>query len=770
MITPMLQLLEARMSVFVVLLCWWIQPRSGGAFLMNPSSLRTPLIAGSPKSTSDLKAMLSNSTLLSPPTLPSFPFSQQDQMMPWPTSNPLLPVLPESTGTERIEKAFARTKQQGSAAFVSYVTAGYPNADATPSILLAMERGGATLIELGMPYSDPQADGPTNQRANEIALERGTTRLEHCLDMLRTARANGLTVPVVLMGYVNPFLQYGSMEKLCKDTRDAGGDGFLIVDLPPASQQGAELHKACRKHGLSNIPLVTPDTSEDRIDFLAKNVASTFLYCVSVNGVTGARDELPDDLESFMERVRAKTDLPLAVGFGISTPQMVHKVSNIADAVVVGSAIVKSIVDDATTTSEDAVEEQVAYLASGTKQGPRPKNQARGLSQVPASDELLGSVEQGDGNFGSYGGQFVPECLAGPLQELKMAYQHLKDDPSFQAELDEYRRDFIGGPTPLQKAERLTELCGGATIWLKREDLCQTGSCAVNNVVGQALLAKRSNKRRIIADTASGQNGVAVATVCAKLGLDCTIYMGETDIQRDPSNTVEQMRALGATVVPVEHGEGKLKDAINEGMRDFVATIQDSYYMVGSVVGPDPFPAMVRDFQSVIGQEIRQQALTNMGKLPDAIVACVGRGSNAIGAFSAFLTDEEVALFGVEGHHCASLSKGSHGVFHGAKSYILQDEQSGQMEKTHSIAAGLDYPVVGPEHAYLKDTARATYVSLADEEALEGFRALYEQEGILSALEPSHAIFYAMQVAREMGTGKDIVINISGRGHERPGA
>jgi tryptophan synthase len=632
---------------------------------------------------------------------------------------------------------------------------------------MAMQEGGASVIELGIPYTDPQADGATIQHTNQVAIKGGTSKINQCLDMVREARKMGLTVPVVLMGYYNPFLQYG-IDKLCQETKEAGADGFIVVDLPP--EEGISLNAACLENGLSNVPLVAPTSSEKRIAALT-NMASTFLYCVSVTGVTGARESLPADLEDFVQRVRAKTDLPLAVGFGISNPEMVQGVANIADGVVVGSAILKAmdkLGDDATTEQRaGAIRDTVIYLKAGTKQAATAKNQATKLGQIPAA----WGEEAKSSRFGKFGGQYIPETLSVAFEEIEKFYNEIKDDPDFIAELDEYRRDFVGGPTPLHKADRLTALAGGATIWLKREDLAHTGAHKINNAIGQALLAKRIGKPRIIAETGAGQHGVATATVCAKLGLDCTVYMGAVDCERQKLN-VFRMNTLGAKVVPVYDGQKTLKDAINEAMRDWVTNVRDTHYLIGSAVGPHPFPTIVRDFQSVMGREIRAQMLEKTGKLPDAVVACVGGGSNAIGAFYPFIEDKEVALYGVEaaGHgievdeeHCATLTKGTPGVLQGALTYVIQ-EKSGQTLNTHSISAGLDYPGVGPEHAFLKDIGRATYDAVTDEQALEGFKMMCEYEGIIPALETSHAIYYAFHLAKKLGPGKDLVINMSGRG------
>jgi tryptophan synthase beta chain len=374
------------------------------------------------------------------------------------------------------------------------------------------------------------------------------------------------------------------------------------------------------------------------------------------------------------------------------------------------------------------------------------------------------------GYFGSYGGRFVPETLMPTLDELSAAYSKAKADTDFWAEFDRLSRDYSGRPTPLYLAEGLSRHCGGARIYLKREDLAHTGAHKINNALGQGLLARRMGKRRIIAETGAGQHGVAAAAVCAMLGLECIVYMGEEDVRRQSLN-VFRMKLMGAEVRPVSSGSRTLKDAINEAIRDWVTNPSDSYYLLGSVVGPYPYPAMVRDFQTVIGKETREQIQDKEGRLPDYIIACVGGGSNAIGIFYPFLNDVDVKLIGVEaagrgvetGQHAATLVVGKTGVLHGAKSYVMQDA-SGQIMETHSISAGLDYPGVGPEHSYLKDSGRASYVAVSDGEALEGFKLLCRTEGITPALEPAHAIFYAAGLAASLDNEQIVVVNLSGRG------
>jgi tryptophan synthase beta chain len=374
------------------------------------------------------------------------------------------------------------------------------------------------------------------------------------------------------------------------------------------------------------------------------------------------------------------------------------------------------------------------------------------------------------GHFGRYGGMFVPETLMHPLAELRAAYERYLKDEDFLAELDADLRDYVGRPSPLYHAERWSRQLGGAQVFLKREDLNHTGAHKVNNTVGQALLARRMSKSRIIAETGAGQHGVATATVAARLGLACVVYMGEVDMARQEAN-VYRMRLLGADVAPVKSGSRTLKDALNEAMRDWVTNVDDTFYIIGTVAGPHPYPAMVRDFQTVIGREARAQMLERTGRLPDALVACVGGGSNAIGLFHPFLDDSGVAIYGVEaagyglasGNHAAPLCAGTPGVLHGNRTYLMEDKD-GQIIETHSISAGLDYPGVGPEHAWLKDSGRACYEAITDEEALAAFHALTRVEGIIPALESCHALAYASLLAPTMRKEQTILVNLSGRG------
>ena len=374
------------------------------------------------------------------------------------------------------------------------------------------------------------------------------------------------------------------------------------------------------------------------------------------------------------------------------------------------------------------------------------------------------------GHFGPYGGVFVAETLMHALDELKREYLRARDDDSFQAEFQYELKHYVGRPSPVYHARRLSEHVGGAQIWLKREDLNHTGAHKINNTVGQALMARRMGKKRVIAETGAGQHGVATATVAARYGMQCVVYMGSEDVKRQAMN-VYRMKLLGATVVRVESGSKTLKDALNEAMRDWVTNVESTFYIIGTVAGPHPYPVMVRDFNSVVGRELRTQMPEAIGRQPDAILACVGGGSNAMGVFYPYIQDAAVRLIGVEaagegiatGHHAASLCAGRPGVLHGNRTYLLQDED-GQIMETHSISAGLDYPGVGPEHAWLKDSGRAEYVCATDEEALHAFHSLCRMEGIMPALESSHALAHAMKIAPGMGKDKVLLVNLSGRG------
>lgn len=389
---------------------------------------------------------------------------------------------------------------------------------------------------------------------------------------------------------------------------------------------------------------------------------------------------------------------------------------------------------------------------------------------METTEKIIGSLPDDKGHFGPYGGLFVSETLMAPLEELRQAYHHFMNDPEFLEELDQDLAHYVGRPSPIYHAKRWSEKLGGAQIYLKREDLNHTGAHKVNNTVGQALLARHMGKARIIAETGAGQHGVASATVAARLGLECVVYMGAVDIARQEAN-VYRMRLLGAEVRAVKSGSRTLKDALNEAMRDWVTNVDNTFYIIGTVAGPHPYPAMVRDFQAVIGREARPQMERQAGRQPDALVACVGGGSNAIGLFYPYLDDKEIAIYGVEaagngletGQHAAPLCAGQPGVLHGNRTYLMEDKD-GQIIETHSISAGLDYPGVGPEHAWLKDSGRANYVAVTDDQALAAFHDLTRIEGIIPALESSHALAYAAKLATTMSPDQIILVNLSGRG------
>ncbi|EPB86263.1 tryptophan synthase [Mucor circinelloides 1006PhL] len=674
-----------------------------------------------------------------------------------------------------LRNAFKTAKEQNRPAFVTFLTAGYPSPAETVESLLALERGGADVIELGVPFTDPIADGPTIQYASTIALKHQTD-IKMCLQMVRDARAQGLKVPVVFMGYYNPILAYGE-DEMVRDCQEAGVNGFILVDLPP--EESHTFRGICYKYGLSYIPLIAPSTTEARIKLLA-TLADSFIYVVSRMGVTGAKDTVSSELPAIIARVKKYTQAPLAVGFGVSTREHFVEVGTHSEGVVIGSRII--------TVIKEAMEQNQKVAAVIERYAAEVTGRTEPVQTIAGTDAPLADIEvndaagrgpfspddiknfyQMDPRFGTFGGAYVPEALVDCLTQLETCFKDAMADPSFREEFESYY-DYISRPSQLQFANRLTEEAGGAKIWLKREDLNHTGSHKINNAVGQILLAKRLGKKRIIAETGAGQHGVATATVCAKFGLECIVYMGEEDCRRQALN-VFRMQMLGATVVPVQTGSRTLKDAINEAMRDWVANVSTTHYLVGSAIGPHPFPQIVREFQSVIGKETKRQMQEKAGKLPDAVVACVGGGSNAIGMFHPFVNDETVRIVGVEAggdgvdteKHSATLTKGTPGVLHGTRTYLLQDPK-GQIIETHSVSAGLDYPGVGPEHAYLKDCGRAEYRVADDAQCLLGFKKLTQLEGIIPALESAHAVHAALQLASELPKDKDIVICLSGRG------
>ena len=569
---------------------------------------------------------------------------------------------------------------------------------------------------------------------------------------------------------------------------------------------------------LSYIPLIAPATSEARMKLLCK-IADSFIYVVSRMGVTGATGRLSSGLPDLLDRVHAySNNIPAAVGFGVSTREHFLEVGSIAEGVVIGSQIVTTLANAPAGQGAQKVEDYCSEI-TGRKVGRRdvtngvqkatendkPKqngdnlinghNQENGHGQTDSPvrvDEVIKPGQNGSGpglatqlevlnmeggdtaaipsRFGEFGGQYVPESLMDCLAELEAGFNAARDDPKFWEEYRSYY-PYMGRPGQLHRAERLTAHAGGASIWLKREDLNHTGSHKINNALGQILLARRLGKTQIIAETGAGQHGVATATVCAKFGMKCTIYMGAEDVRRQALN-VFRIKLLGARVVAVEAGAMTLRDAVNEAMRAWVVDLSTTHYIIGSAIGPHPFPTIVRTFQSVIGDETKSQMRELRGKLPDAVVACVGGGSNAAGMFAPFVDDSSVKLLGVEAggdglnteRHSATLTGGSKGVLHGVRTYVLQNKH-GQISETHSVSAGLDYPGVGPELSSWKDNDRARFIAATDAQAFEGFRLLSQLEGIIPALETAHAIWGAVELAKEMKDPKqDVVICLSGRG------
>ncbi|KAI5300743.1 tryptophan synthetase [Ascosphaera atra] len=682
---------------------------------------------------------------------------------------------------EKITQTFAKCKQEGRSALVTYVVAGFPTPVETPDIMLAMEAGGSDVIELGMPFTDPIADGPTIQYANTVAL-KNNVNIPDVLDMVRAARSRGLKVPVLLMGYYNPLLQYGE-EKMLKDSKEAGANGYIICDLPP--EEAVRFRNHCKSYGLSYVPLVAPSTTDSRLKLLCK-IADSFIYVVSRMGVTGATGSLASGIDDLLSRVHKYSgNTPAALGFGVSTREHYLQVSKMSEGVVIGSQIITVLRNAAAGEGAKAVGEYCHSVTQRTVTHevgqPHTREVQMGEATAKAFDpenvQVDAVIRDEDvqeshiipPRFGEFGGQYVPESLMDCLVQLEKEFNDACNDPKFWEEFRSHYT-YMSRPSTLHLADRLTEHVGGANIYLKREDLNHTGSHKINNAVGQVLLAKRLGKTRIIAETGAGQHGVATATVCAKFGMQCVVYMGAEDVRRQALN-VFRMKLLGASVVAVEAGSRTLRDAVNEALRAWVVDLDSTHYIIGSAIGPHPFPTIVRTFQSVIGQETKQQMQSLTGRLPDAVVACVGGGSNAVGMFHPFSTDASVQLVGVEAggdgldtaRHSATLTGGTKGVLHGVRTYILQDKH-GQVAETHSISAGLDYPGVGPELSSWKDTNRATFLAATDAQALEGFRLLTQLEGIIPALESSHAVWGAVELAKKLGKGKNIVLNLSGRG------
>lgn len=555
------------------------------------------------------------------------------------------------------------------------------------------------------------------------------------------------------------------------------------------------------ENSLSYIPLVAPATSEARLRLLC-NIADSFIYVVSRMGVTGATGSLNPDIPALLRRVhRYSGNIPAALGFGVSTREHFLQIQEVAEGVVIGSQIISTIGDAppgeaaklaqqylssvtgrrltrdsfGTLTDEINVLQAVRRALPDTESAPThavaeaDTPEGLGLADQPEALNITNDSSAQPSRFGEFGGQYVPESLMDCLAELEKGFDVARNDPKFWEEFRSYY-PYMGRPSSLHMAQRLTDHVGGASIWLKREDLNHTGSHKINNALGQILIARRLGKTKIIAETGAGQHGVATATVCAKFGMQCTVYMGAEDVRRQALN-VFRIKLLGASVVAVDAGSRTLRDAVNEALRAWVVELDTTHYIIGSAIGPHPFPTIVRTFQSVIGEETKQQMKEAIGKLPDAVVACVGGGSNAVGMFYTFSNDPSVKLVGVEAggdgidtaRHSATLSGGSKGVLHGVRTYVLQNEH-GQISETHSISAGLDYPGVGPELSAWKDAGRAIFIAADDSQALAGFRALAQHEGIIPALESSHAVWGCMELAKTMNKDENIVLNLSGRG------
>lgn len=666
-----------------------------------------------------------------------------------------------------LKETFARCKKEGRNALVNFITAGFPTVEDTIPIMKGMQEGGVDVIELGVPFSDPIADGPTIQVANNVALENGIT-VPKCLELVAEARKEGITVPIILMGYYNPILKYGE-QKMIEDSAKAGANGFIVVDLPP--EEAVKFRHACTSYGLSYIPLVAPATSDERLKVLGE-IADSFIYVVSRMGTTGATQSVSKGIAELCGRVRKFSgDTPLAVGFGVSTREHFLTVGESADGVVIGSKIITLIGNSKPGERGKVAFDFVRSIVGDDFHANIPNTYKASVpSTIAKENPIFEEAHKYNPRFGDFGGQYVPEALHTCLCELERGFEDSVADPNFW---EEFRAlyPYIGRPSSLHKADRLTEYAGGAQIWLKREDLNHTGSHKINNALAQVLIARRLGKKKIIAETGAGQHGVATATACAKFGMECTVFMGAEDVRRQALN-VFRMRILGAKVVAVTNGTQTLRDATSEAFRYWVSNLETTHYVVGSAIGPHPYPTLVRTFQSVIGQETKEQfKKLNNGRLPDAVVACVGGGSNSTGMFSPFENDKEVQMLGVEAggdgldteRHSATLTAGIPGVFHGVKTFVLQDFD-GQIHDTHSVSAGLDYPGVGPELAYWKSTGRAKFIAATDAQALQGFKLLSQLEGIIPALESSHAIYGAVELAKTMSKDKHIVINVSGRG------
>ncbi|KAE8418382.1 tryptophan synthase beta subunit-like PLP-dependent enzyme [Aspergillus pseudocaelatus] len=617
---------------------------------------------------------------------------------------------------EGIKKTFAQCKEENRPTFVTFVTAGFPTVEEAVDIILGLEAGGADIIELGVLFTDPFADGPTIQTANTQALANNVT-IESTLGMVKEARQRGLRAPVLLMGYYNPLLSYGE-EQLMNGCRATGVNGFIVVDLPP--REAMKFRNLCAKGGLS-YPLPKTDSN-----FSAK-LRTLLSTVVSRMGVTGATSTLNADLPQLLKRIKQYSgNIPIAVGFGVSTRDHFLSVASIADGVVIGSRIITTLAEAAPGGRAKAAEEYCVGICG--RSNSLECRTTRGVGIIEVSNEAqesntpvhVNGTNHSKGNqsglldeqeainsegenpklfpaaFGEFGGSYSPESLMSCLSELEAGFEKFRNDPEFWAEFRSYY-PYLGRPGHLHVAGRLTEQVGGATIWLKREDLNHTGSHKINNALGQVLLARHLGKTEIITQTGAGMHGVATATVCAKFNVKCTVFMGAEDIRRQALN-VSTIKILGADVIPVEAGSKTLRDAVDESFRVFITKVDTAYLILGSAIGPHPFPTIARTFQTVIGDETKTQMLEQRNKLPDAVIACIGGGSNCLGMFYPFINDPSVKLLGVEAgsdgletkRHAATLTGGTKGVLHGSRTYVLQD-QHGQIQDTHSISADLGY-------------------------------------------------------------------------------
>ncbi|KAJ5598150.1 hypothetical protein N7537_008234 [Penicillium hordei] len=669
---------------------------------------------------------------------------------------------------EVIKEVFAKCKAKNRVALITYVTAGYPTVSETPDIMTSMQAGGADIIELGIPFADhPMTESPTIQQANSKTLENGV-QLSHILQMVKSARKQGLAVPVLLVGYYNPVREYPYGEdKLLRDCKAAGVDGLIIVDLP--LEDAVRFRDLCKSKGSTIVH--TPRCS---------------VYSECSMGVSGTHEKPYGCAGDLLHRVHDFTgnSVSVAVGSGINTRQDFIDIARVAEGVVIGCPIIYLLGNPAPGTGARKVKEYCLRVAGRTEHQiviPERRKQANqpissttvylshdGAGDTPEDTDVATGLGDLETSFEIFSGQYIPGSLKEGLAELENGFQAANADPDFWAEVNSYAA-YTNRPSPLHLAPRLSAYAGGARIWLKREDMNHTGSHKINNVLGQIILARRLGKTSIIAETGVGQHGVATATLCAQFGMKCTIFMGSEDFERE-ALTVMHIRILGAVVVPVdaEHsgGKGTVRDAINEAFRVWETELQTTHFIIGSAFGPHPYPNIVRTFQTIIGMETRAQfGAINDGRLPDAVVACVGGGSNAVGLFYPFLDDSSVALVGVQGRGgcMAGPSDESIGIVHGLPTDLSWNED-GENGKTHFVSAGLDYPGIGPELAGWKESGRATIASTTDAEVLMAFSQLSQLEGVIPALESSHAVAAAVRSAKELGPGHDVVVCVSGRG------